>query len=132
MNNVILCGRLTAEPDKKYSAKNPDMAVVKYTLAIDMGYGDKKTTEYVNCTAFGKGGEFVSTYFHKGQRVLVSGYIHTSVSEKDGKKSYYTGVITNTHEFADGKKEVNTAETNTMDGFTDIPNNAEDDQLISF
>ena len=119
MNMWVGCGRLTAEPNLKYSKNDPNMAVVRYTLAIEDGYGDKKTTEFVNCTAFGKGGEFVSKYFHKGQRVLVSGKIHTSTSEKDEVKTYYTSIITNTHEFADSKKESSVEPTN-IDTFDSV------------
>ena len=105
------------------------MAIAKYTLAIDKGYGDKKKTIFVNCTAFGKAGEFVSKYFHKGQRVLVSGELDISNYEKDGVKKSYTQVITTTHEFADAPRTSKVENSDAMSGFTDIDNNSTDDEV---
>lgn len=130
MCEVILCGRLTAEPNLTFSKNNPDMAIVKYSLAIEKGYGEKKKSMFVNCTAFGKAGEFVSKYFHKGQRVLVSGELDISNYEKDGEKNSYTQVVTTTHEFADGLKQgkVEKAE-DVMSGFTDIDDTTDDGEV---
>lgn len=124
MNCVTLCGRLSKEPELKYSSAKPDMAICRYSLAIDRGYGEKKKTIFVNCTAFGKAGEFASKYFHKGQRVLVQGELDISANED--KTKYYTTIIVNQQEFADGKKEGAVEKTeDVMNGFVD--DNTEDD-----
>lgn len=126
MNITILCGRLTAEPNLTYSKNNPDMAICKYTLAIDRGYGEKKKTIFVNCTSFGKAGEFASKYFHKGQRVLIQGEL--DITPNEDKTKYYTNIIVNSQEFADGKKEgaVEKAES-VMSGFIDIDGTTDDE-----
>ena len=130
MNNWIGMGRLTAEPDLKYSNQNPEMAITRYTLAVDKGRGDKKKAIFVNCVAFGKAGEFVSKYFHKGQRVLVSGELDIQDYEKNGEKKKYTQVITNTHEFADAPKQNKTESNDAMAGFENVDDS--DDDLIPF
>lgn len=130
MNIVVMCGRLTAEPNLTYSQKKPDMAVAKYTLAVDKGYGDNKKTIFVNCVAFGKAGEFVSKYFHKGQRVLVKGELDIQSYEKDGVKKSYTQIVTDKHEFADSVKAGKVESTDDpMAGFTDIVGAIDDEEV---
>ena len=116
MNLVILCGRLTAEPKLTYGTNNSEMAICKYALAIDRGYGEKKKTIFVNCTAFGKAGEFASKYFHKGQRVLIQGELDISSNEEKTKQ--YVNVIISNQEFADGKPGTN-EKAPDINGFED-------------
>lgn len=126
MDCVILCGRLSKEPELKYLSQKTDMAICRYTLAIDRGYGEKKKTIFVNCVAFGKAGEFANKYFRKGQRVLVQGELDISANED--KTKYYTTIIVNQQEFADGKKEGAVEKTeDVMNGFVD--DNTEDDSI---
>lgn len=130
MNDVKITGRLTAEPNLTYSQKKPDMAIAKYTLAVDKGYGDNKKTIFVNCVAFGKAGEFVSKYFHKGQKVLVSGELDIQNYEKDGVKKSYTQIITDAHEFADSPRAGKVESTdNSMNGFTDMVGMIDEDEV---
>ena len=112
MNKVILMGRLVRDPEVRYTQAENPMAVSRYTLAIDRRgikkkEGDQKPeTDFINCIAFGKSGEFAEKYFHRGLRVLVSGRIQTgSYVNKDGNKVYTTDVIVEEQEFADSKNQ---------------------------
>ena len=130
MNKVILCGRLVRDPEVRYSQGENAMCVSKYTLAVDRK-GKKvegqPTADFINCTAFGKNGEFAEKYFRQGLRVLVCGIIQTgSYTNKDGQKVYTTDVIVDDQEFADGKngEQVNSRPQPSMasgDGFMNIP-----------
>jgi len=105
-------GRLVRDPEVRYSQGENSIAVSRYTLAIDRRgikkkEGDQKPeTDFINCIAFGKSGEFAEKYFHRGLRVLVSGRIQTgSYVNKDGNKVYTTDVIVEDQEFADSKNQ---------------------------
>ena len=88
MNKVILAGRTCA--DWKARKYGEGKSFVKNTIAIQEG---KDKTEFVSVTAFGKTAEVLYKYVKKGDMVLIDGTIHTSVSEKDGKKQYFTTVV---------------------------------------
>ena len=111
MNKVILMGRLTKDPEVRYSQKGNDpMAVAKYTLAVDRRFSrggngsDQQTADFIRCTAFGKAGEFAEKYFHKGTKIAVTGRIQTGqYQDKDGKTVYTTDVIVEDQEFAESK-----------------------------
>lgn len=131
MLKVIICGRLTKEPDFRYLEKKPDVAVTRYTIATDVGYGDNKRTEFLNCVSFGKAAEFASKYFHKGQRVLVEGTIKQGeYTNKDGLKVKTFDIVVESQEFADGVKTGETQKQgDVMDGFVSTESNADDDEL---
>lgn len=111
MNKVILMGRLTRNPEVRYSQGERSMAIARYTLAVDRrgrrnhdGGSNQQTADFINCVAFDRAGEFAEKYFHQGMRVLVSGMIQTgSYINKDGQRVYTTDVIVDAQEFADGK-----------------------------
>ena len=108
MNKVILMGRLTRDPEVRYSQGDSQMAIAKYTLAVDRRFqrnnSDGQTADFIGCTAFGKAGEFAEKYFHKGTKVAVTGRIQTgSYTNKDGQKVYTTDVIVEEQEFAESK-----------------------------
>ena len=88
MNKVILCGRLTRDPEVRYSSGENQTAVARYTLAVDRRFkrqGDEQTADFINCVAFDRAGEFAEKYFRQGMRVLVSGRIQTgSYTNKEG------------------------------------------------
>lgn len=111
MNKIILIGRLTAEPEMKFSSKDPKMAITRYTIACNRPGkkdDDEKGADFLRCVAFGKAGEFAMTYFHKGQRVAVEGRMQTGMyTNKDGIKIPTADVIINTQEFADAPKNKN-------------------------
>jgi len=106
MNKVILMGRLTRDPDVRYSQGENSMAIARYTLAVDRRFnrGDENNTDFINIVAFGKAGEFAEKYLHKGTKVLVTGRIQTgSYTNKDGQKVYTTDVVAEDQEFAESK-----------------------------
>ena len=110
MNRVILMGRLTRDPEVRYSQGERSMAIARYTLAVDrrgrrnQDGNSEQTADFINCVAFDRAGEFAERYFRQGMRVLVSGRIQTgSYVNKDGQKVYTTEVILDDREFADSK-----------------------------
>ena len=112
MNKVILMGRLTRDPEVRYSQGERSMAIARYTLAVDRRGrrsqdGDQgQTADFINIVAFDRAGEFAEKYFRQGMRVLVSGRIQTgSYVNKDGQKVYTTDVIVDDQEFADSKNQ---------------------------
>ena len=137
MNKAILMGRLTRDPEIRYSSGEKSMAIARYTLAVDRGFkrgGDstEQTADFIPCIAFDKAGEFAEKYFRQGMRVLISGRIQTgSYTNKEGQKVYTTEIIIDTQEFADSKGErKKKQETNVdVDGFMNIPDGADDEGL---
>ena len=107
MNKVILMGRLTRDPEVRYSQGEQATAIARYTLAVDRRFkrdGDQQTADFIPCVAFGRAGEFAERYFRKGTKVLVTGRIQTgSYTNKDGQKVYTTDVIVEEQEFAESK-----------------------------
>lgn len=110
MNKVILMGRLTRDPDVRYSQGENPTAVARYSIAVDRRFnrGDDNNTDFINCVAFGKAGEFAEKYLHKGTKILVTGRIQTgSYTNKDGQKVYTTDVVVEDCEFAESKNASN-------------------------
>ncbi|MBR1478777.1 MAG: single-stranded DNA-binding protein [Lachnospiraceae bacterium] len=110
MNKVILMGRLTRDPEVRYSQAENPLAIARYTLAVDRRYqraggGDgEQNADFISCVAFGKAGEFAEKYFHKGTKLVVSGRIQTgSYTNKEGVKVYTTEVVAEEQEFAESK-----------------------------
>ena len=107
MNKVILVGRLTRDPDIRYSSGETQTAVARYTLAVDRRFkrqGDDQTADFIGCVAFGRAGEFAEKYLHKGTKIAVTGRIQTgSYTNKDGVKVYTTDVVVEDQEFAESK-----------------------------
>lgn len=107
MNKVVLMGRLTRDPEVRYSQGENSTAIARYTLAVDRRFNrnnDEQTADFINCVAFGKAGEFAEKYFHKGIKVAVVGRIQTgSYTNKDGVKVYTTDVVVEEQEFAESK-----------------------------
>lgn len=105
MNRAILMGRLTRDPELRYSTGERQMAIARYTLAVARKVKTNDTeADFINCIAFGKSAEFVEKYFRQGQRVLIEGRLQTgSYTNKEGQKVYTTDIVVETQEFADGK-----------------------------
>lgn len=107
MNKVILMGRLTRDPEVRYSQGENTMAVARYALAVDRKYNrnnDEQSADFINCVAFGRNGEFAEKYLRKGTKIVVVGHIQTgSYTNKDGIRVYTTDVIVDEHEFAESK-----------------------------
>lgn len=107
MNKAILMGRLTRDPEVRYTQGENQMAIARYTLAVDRRFnrsGDENTADFISCVAFGKAGEFAERYFRKGTKIVVTGRIQTgSYTNKDGVKVYTTDVVVEDQEFAESK-----------------------------
>ena len=106
MNKVILIGRLAADPEVRYSQGENATAIARYRLAVDRRYKreGEQTADFISCVAFGKNGEFVEKYLHKGTKIAISGRIQTgSYTNKDGQKIYTTDVVVEEHEFCESK-----------------------------
>ena len=107
MNRVILMGRLTRDPDVRYSQGDNPMAIARYTLAVDRRTAkssDGQNADFISCVAFGKAGEFAERYFRKGTKIAVTGRIQTgSYTNKDGVKVYTTDVVVEEQDFAESK-----------------------------
>ena len=145
MNKVILMGRLTRDPEVRYSQGERTMAIARYTLAVDRRGrrnqdGNEQTADFINCVAFDRAGEFAEKYFRQGMRVLVSGRIQTgSYTNRDGQKVYTTDIVVEDQEFADSKnasggdggyQQTRPSSSSTIgDGFMNIPDGVEDEGL---
>lgn len=104
MNVVNLIGRLTKDPEIRYTSGQNQMAVATFTLAIDR-MGKEKQTDYPRITVFGRQAENCEKYLHKGNRVAIEGRIQTgSYTNKDGNKVFTTDVVANRVEFIETRK----------------------------
>ncbi len=152
MNRVILMGRLTRDPEIRYSQGERQMAIARYTLAVDRrgrrnNDNGEQQADFIPCVAFDRAAEFAERYFRQGMRVLVSGRIQTgSYTNKDGQRVYTTEVILDDQEFADSKNGSSDGASASSysrpamdsrpapgsaagDGFMNIPDGVEDEGL---
>lgn len=136
MNKVILMGRLTRDPEVRYSGGDNATAVAKYSLAVDRRFkrDNEPSADFINCVGFGKTAEFAEKYFRKGMRICVVGRIQTgSYTNRDGQKVYTTYVVVEEQEFAESKgaSENNGADrpqpTTDSDGFMNIPDGIDEE-----
>ena len=148
MNKVILMGRLTRDPDVRYSQGENSSAVARYTLAVDRRFvrrdnPDAQTADFIGCVAFGKAAEFAEKYLRKGTKIAVTGRIQTgSYTNKDGVKVYTTDVVVEDQEFAESKNAANGGEPHSSfgggaqaqaapadagDGFMNIPDGIDEE-----
>lgn len=142
MNKVILIGRLTRDPETRYTEKNDSresMAVTKYTLAVDRKTRaeGQQSADFISCVTFGRDAEFAEKYFRKGTKIAISGRIQTgSYINKEGKRVYTTDVVVEEQEFAESKKangqQDNDAGYSTAgDGFMNIPDGIDEELPFS-
>lgn len=141
MNKVILMGRLTRDPDIRYSQGEKQTAIARYTLAVDRRFKQEgqPSADFINCLALGKNGEFAEKYLHKGTKVVVVGNWQTgSYTNKDGNKVYTNDCFVENCEFAESKVASenngggNSGQTSNYpvnDGFMNIPDGIEDSEL---
>ncbi len=149
-------GRLTRDPDVRYSQGENSMAIARYTLAVDRrvrrqdgGTQDQQTADFIGCVAFGRSAEFAEKYLHQGTKIAVEGRIQTgSYTNKDGQKVYTTDVVVENQEFAESKnasngnggsfsggRSFNSGSQSSQggssigDGFMNIPDGVEDEGL---
>ena len=129
MNKVIMMGRLTRDPDVRYSQGAESMAISKFSIAVDRGINKKNDgpdADFFNCTAFGKKGEFVEKYLKQGMKILLTGRIqNNNYTNKNGEKVYSAEIIAEDIEFAESKKkdenDPGRAPEADADGFVPIP-----------
>ena len=145
MNKVILMGRLTRDPDIRYSQGENAMAIARYTLAVDRRFkrdasGQEQAADFISCVAFGKTAEFAERYLRQGTKLVVEGRIQTgSYTNKDGQKVYTTDVVVENCEFAESKNSASDGGSYASsrpepvnaagDGFMNIPDGVEDEGL---
>ena len=146
MNKVILMGRLTRDPDIRYSQGERQMAIARYTLAVDRrgrrnSDGNEQSADFISCVAFDRAAEFAEKYFHQGTKIAISGRIQTgSYTNRDGQKVYTTDVVVEEQEFAESKAasaggeyrrepERTAPAAPVGDGFMNIPDGVEDEGL---
>ena len=149
MNKVILMGRLTRDPEVRYSQGENALAIARYTLAVDRRFNrnnsDEQTADFINCVAFGRAGEFAEKYFKQGTKIAVSGRIQTgSYTNREGVKVYTTEVVIEEQDFAESKAAA--AQNSNMgvpqpsapqpsaaasDGFMNIPDGLEEELPFS-
>ena len=134
MNNVALLGRLTKDPDLRYTQSGS--AVCRFNLAVDRGLSKQKkeeaqangkqTADFISCQAWGKTAELIANYLGKGRQVALEGSIRTgSYTNKDGQKVYTTDVqVYRVHFIADGVKREQSRQNQAMsdDGFYPVDN----------
>ena len=108
MNKVILMGRLTRDPEVRYSTGEKSTAVARYTLAVDRRFkrnDSEQNADFIRCIGFGKSAEFAEKYFRQGLKVIVTGRIQTgSYTNSEGQKVYTTDVVVEDQEFAESKQ----------------------------
>ncbi len=145
MNKVILVGRLTRDPEVRYSSgADGQMAIARYSLAVDRrgrrnNNNEEQTADFINCVAFGRSGEFAERYFKKGMKVGITGRIQTgSYTNKDGQKVYTTDVVVEDQEFMESKNaasekagfvpaQKSAPAAEISDGFMNIPDGIEEE-----
>ena len=132
INKAILMGRLTRDPELRHTGSGT--AVCSFTIAIDNGYGDNRTTDFINCVAWNKTAEFVEKYFSKGRLIIVVGRIQTRTWEgQDGKKNYVTEVVANEVSFGESKRSSDEGSSYTPSMNTSVPEMPEtqDDDFVT-
>mgnify|MGYP002555040353 FL=1 len=143
MNKVILMGRLTRDPEVRYSQGENATAVARYTLAVDRRYNrnnDEQSADFINCVPFGRNGEFAEKYLRKGTKIAATGRIQTgSYTNKDGVRVYTTEVVIEEQEFAESKNSSSAgnggftggnnapAMQDAGDGFMNIPDGIDEE-----
>lgn len=136
MNKVIEIGRLTKDPEIRYSQGASSTCVARYTLAVDRKFKQEgqPTADFINCIAFGKLGEFAEKYLRQGIKIAVTGRIQTgSYTNKDGQKVYTTDVVVEEQEFCESKSsnqsQGNDRQQTSSDDFMSIPEGLDDTGL---
>lgn len=140
MNKVILMGRLTRDPEIRYSQGDNSLAIGRYTLAVDRRFkrDGEQTADFISCVTFGKSAEFAERYLRQGTKIAVTGRIQTgSYTNKEGQKVYTTEVVVEEHEFAESKGASSeggyqpasrpSPSTASGDGFMNIPDGIDEE-----
>ncbi|MCT4612673.1 MAG: single-stranded DNA-binding protein [Clostridia bacterium] len=138
MNKVILMGRLTKDPEVRYTQSDQPLAVARYTLAVNRRFSrnSEQTADFINVVAFGKSGEFAEKYYRKGQLVSIVGRLQVrSWENQEGVRQWSTEVVVEEQHFAESKgasssnQSAAPATGNTDEGFYPINESMDDDDL---
>lgn len=135
MNKVILQGRLTKDPEVRYTQGAEPLAIVRFGIAVNRRFKREGEAEadFINCVAFGKTGEFTSKYFKKGQQILISGRLSVNpYTDKDGNKRISTEVVVEEQHFCGSKAEnqqANQQQNNNDNSFYHVDSSIDDDNL---
>lgn len=134
MNKVLLMGRLTKEPEVRYSKGSEPLAVAKYTLAVNRRFKHQGEPEadFINCVAFGKLGEFAEKYLKKGQLMSIVGRLQVSSwNDQNGQKRWSTDVVVEEQYFAESNKnnQSTSKAENIQTDFYPIDKSIEDEDL---
>ena len=133
MNSVQLIGRLTRDPEIRYT--DGGASIARFGLAVDRRFKQENgaDADFINIVSFGKTAEFIEKYFHKGMKIALNGRIQTgSYTDKDGKKVYTTDIVAENVEFCEskGNSANNDAPAPASDGdFMSVPDGIEDGEL---
>ena len=130
MNKIILCGRLTKDPEVRYSQGATPTAVARLSLAVNRKWKreGEPDADFFNCTAFKGQAEFIEKYLKKGSKVLISGRVQNdNYTNKDGQKVYAVNIMIEEIEFAESKKEEANNPPADSDGFVNV--DFKDDEL---
>lgn len=131
MNKVQLVGRLSRDPEVRYTQGDNSMAIARFTVAVDRRFkkDGEQTADFISCVAFGKSAEFIERYFSKGRRIGLVGHIQTgSYDNKDGQKVYTTDVYVDECEFVDSAPQ-NNATDQKQGGFENLSNDSIEEEL---
>lgn len=131
MNKAMLMGRLTRDPEVRYSQSAEPLAIARYSLAVRRQFvkDGQPDVDFINVVAFGRAGEFAEKYFQKGQQVVVVGRIQTgSYDDKDGNKRYTTDIIAEEQHFAESKRSFEEHRANQGGSFDRVAANAPSQQ----
>ena len=133
MNKVVFMGRLTKDPEVRYTQGENSIAIASFSLAVNRKFKREGEPEadFFNCTAFGRLGEFVEKYLKQGAKILLVGRVqNNNYTNKEGQKVYGVQIMADEIEFAESKKQ-DAAEDNaplvTKDGFFNIPQGMEEE-----
>lgn len=134
MNKIILCGRLTKDPEVRYSHGANATGIARYTLAVDRAFkkDGEQAADFINCIAFGKNADFAERYLHQGTKIIVEGRWQTgNYTNKDGQKVYTNDCVVERHEFCESKSNqqnnsIQKPISNDNDGFMSIPDGTEE------
>ena len=142
MNKVILMGRLTRDPEIRYTQASEPLAIARYTLAVDRRFqrkdnsGNEQNADFISCIAFGKNAEFAEKYLHQGTKIIVEGRWQTgNYTNKDGQKVYTNDCVVERHEFCESRANQQNNSNGIMggntnsDSFMSIPDGVADEGL---
>ena len=138
MNKAIMIGRLTRDPDIRYTQGENQTAIARFSLAVDRR-GKREgepDADFFNCTAFGRQAEFVEKYLKKGTKIAITGRVQNdNYTDRNGQKVYSVQIIVEEMEFAEGKRNAEAGQQDRSserpsyegDGFMAIPEGTEDE-----